>query len=127
MKTISIRQFAAVKRVAQNVNFAVTKKNKIAAEISKLKNEYDTLMAEIQSHEMGVMALTGYTSEELVTKVVEDTGKVDKEGRPIKVTKWEPREDYVVFNESTKMYEIKDRVKEENTVDTDMQSNQTWE
>ena len=32
MKTISIRQFASVKRIAQNVSPLVVKKNKIAAD-----------------------------------------------------------------------------------------------
>lgn len=112
MKTISIRQFAAVKRVAQNVNFAVTKRNKIAEQISKLNEEYNALTEEIEGHEAGILKLTGHTSEELVVKVVETTGKVDKEGRPIKVTKYEPREGVVVFNEETKVYEIHDGLEE---------------
>lgn len=112
MKTISIRQFAAVKRVAQNVNFAVTKRNKIAEQISKLNGEYNALTEEIEGHEAGILKLTGHTSEELVVKVVETTGKVDKEGRPIKITKYEPREGVVVFNEETKVYEIHDGLEE---------------
>lgn len=104
MKTISVRQFAAIKRVAQNVNFAVTKKNKIAEKIKELKEEYESLVAEIEGHEMGVLALTGHTSEELVTKVIETTDKVDKDGRPIKVTKYEPKEGAVVFDEENKVY-----------------------
>lgn len=112
MKTISIRQFAAVKRVAQNVNFAVTKRNKIAEQISKLNEEYNALTEEIEGHEAGILKLTGHTSEELVVKVVETTGKVDKEGRPIKVTKYEPKEGIVVFNEETKVYEIHDGLEE---------------
>lgn len=112
MKTISIRQFAAVKRVAQNVNFAVTKRNKIAEQISKLNEEYNALTEEIEGHEAGILKLTGHTSEELVVKVVETTGKVDKDGRPIKVTKYEPKEGIVVFNEEAKVYEIHDSVEE---------------
>lgn len=112
MKTISIRQFAAVKRVAQNVNFAVTKRNKIAEQISKLNEEYNTLTEEIEGHEAGILKLTGHTSEELVTKVVTTTDKVDKEGRPIKVTKYEPKEGVLIFNEDTKVYEIHDGLEE---------------
>lgn len=108
MKTISIRQFAAIKRVAQNVNFAVTKRNRIAEQISKLNEEYSTLEAEIEGHEAGILALTGHTSEELVTKTVENTGKIDKDGRPIKVTKYEPKEGILVFNETSRCYEIHD-------------------
>lgn len=106
-KTLTVRQFAGVKRIAQNVNPLVVKKNKIAAKIDELNAEYNALTEEIEGHEMGVKALTGgLTSEDLVVKKVEDTGKVDKEGRPVKVTKYEPKEDVVVFNEEANVYEI---------------------
>ena len=106
-KTLSVRQMATVKRVAQNVNPLVVKKNKIAAKINELNTEYNALTEEIEGHEMGIKALTGgYISEDLVVKKVEDTGKVDKEGKPIKVTKYEPREGVVEFNEETNVYEI---------------------
>lgn len=106
-KTLTIRQFATVKRVAQNVNPLVVKKNKIAAEIDKLNAEYNAKTAEIEGHEMGVKALTGgLTSEDLVVKKVEDTGKVGKDGKPVKVTKYEPKTGVVVFNEEANVYEI---------------------
>ena len=106
-KNLSVRQFATVKRVAQNVNPLVVKKNKIAAKINELNAEYNALIEEIEGHEMGIKALTGgLISEDLVIKKVEDTGKVDKDGKPIKVTKYEPKESTVTFNEETNMYEI---------------------
>lgn len=117
MRTLTVRQFAAVKRVAQNVNYAVTKKNKIAEKIALLNAELETLVAEIEGHEMGIKAISGYTSEQLVTKVVEDTGKTDKDGKVIKVTKYEPRAEVVTFNETTKLYEIKDTPVEEASVE----------
>ena len=107
MKTLSVRQFASVKRIAQNVNPLVVKKNKITAKINELNAEYNALTEEIEGHEMGIKALTGgFTSEDLVVKKVEDTGKVDKDGRPIKVTKYEPKEGVVTFNEEANVYEI---------------------
>lgn len=107
MKTLTVRQFAAVKRVAQNVNPLVVKKNKIAAKISELNEEYNAINEEIEGHEMGVKALTGgLTSEDLITKRVEDTGKVDKDGKPIKVTKYEPKEGAITFNVEANVYEI---------------------
>lgn len=107
MKTLTLRQFASVKRIAQNVNPLVVKKNKVAAKISELNAEYNALIEEIEGHEMGVKALTGgLTSEDLVVKKVEDTGKVDKANKPIKVTKYEPKEDVVVFNKESNVYEI---------------------
>ena len=107
MKTLTIRQFATVKRVAQNVNPLVVKKNKIAAKIDELNAEYNALTQEIEGHEMGIKAVTGgLVSEDLVVKKVEDTGKVDKDGKTIKVTKYEPKEGVVVFNEEANVYEI---------------------
>lgn len=107
MKTLTVRQMATVKRVAQNVNPLVVKKNKIAAKIDELNAEYNALNEEIEGHEMGIKALTGgYVSEDLVVKKVEDTGKVDKDGKPIKVTKYEPREGVVTFNEEANVYEL---------------------
>ena len=106
-KTLTVRQFAAVKRVAQNVSFAVAKKNKISAKMQELSKEYEDLTEEIEGHEMGVKALTGgLTSEDLVVKKVEDTGKVDKDGKPVKVTKYEPKAGIMVFNEEANVYEI---------------------
>ena len=56
---------------------------------------------------MGIKALTGgFTSEDLIVKRVEDTGKVDKEGKPVKVTKYEPKAGVVSFNEEDRVYEI---------------------
>ena len=107
MKTLTVRQFAGVKRIAQNVNPLVVKKNKIAAKIDELNAEYNALTEEIEGHEMGVKALTGgLTSEDLVVKKVEDTGKVDKDGKPVKVTKYEPKDGIMVFNEEANVYEI---------------------
>lgn len=106
-KTLTVRQFAAIKRVAQNVSFAVAKRDKISAKLQELSKEYGDLTKEIEGHEMGIKALTGgLTSEDLIVKRVEDTGKVDKEGKPIKVTKYEPKAGLVSFNEEDRVYEI---------------------
>lgn len=107
MKTLTVRQFASVKRIAQNVNPLVVKKNKIAAKIDELNAEYNALTEEIEGHEMGVKALTGgLTSEDLIVKKVEDTGKVDKDGRPIRKVDYIPNPNTLVFNEGTRVYEI---------------------
>lgn len=106
-KTLTVRQFASVKRVAANVNPLVVKKNKITAKIKELNTEYNALVEEIEGHEMGIRRLTGgLTSEDLTVKKVEDTGKVDKEGKPIKVTKYEPKAGVVTYNEEQNVYEI---------------------
>lgn len=127
MKTLTVRQFASIKRIAQNVNPLVLKKNKIAAKIGELTAEYNDLTKEIEGHEMGVKALTdGLISEDLVTKRVEDTGKFDKDGKPIKVTKYEPKEGVVVLNEETNLYEIHiDKPEEGSNNDTDSEEIET--
>lgn len=109
MKTVTIRQFAAVKRVAQNVNPLVTKKAKIEAKIIELLNDKDQLEQEIEGHEIGVKALTGgYTSEQLVVKKVETTDKVDKNGNPVKIVKYEFNPDRVFFDKESNVYVIKE-------------------
>lgn len=108
MKTLTVRQVAAIKRVAQNVNPLVVKKHKIAAKINELNAEYNALNEEIEGHEMGIKALTGgLMSEDLIVKKVEDTGKLDKDGKPIKATKYEPSS-MLVFNPELNVYEIKE-------------------
>lgn len=105
-KTLTVRQFAAIKRIAQNVNPLVIKKNKILNKINELNAEFNSLSEEIEGHEMGVKALTGgFTSEDLIEKKVENTGKIDKDGKPVKVTKYEPSS-MVTFNAESNTYEI---------------------
>lgn len=106
-KTLTTRQFATIKRVAQNVNPLVIKKGKIIDKITKLEEEFKALCEEIEGHEMGIKAITGgYTSENLVIKKVEDTGKTDKDGNPVKVTKYEPNPNKVFYNEELNIYTI---------------------
>lgn len=105
MKTITVRNFAAVKRTAMNVNPLVTKKNKCLAKMQELNDEILALEEEINGYEGGVIALTGHKSEELVRKVVTKIDKFDKEGKQLTKTEYVPT-DIVSFNEETKMYEI---------------------
>lgn len=113
MKRLTVRQFASIKRIAQNVNPLVVKKNKIEEKIEALQIEKECLQNEINGHEAGVQALTdGYVSEQLVKKVVETTDKVDKDGNLIKVTKYLPT-DSVIYNEEENCYYINENVTEE--------------
>ena len=118
MKTVTIRQFAAVKRVAQNVNPLVTKKAKIEAKIIELLNDKDQLEQEIEGHEIGIKALTGgYTSEQLVVKKVETTDKVDKNGNPVKIVKYEFNPNRVFFDKENNVYVIKEEESVEEKTD----------
>lgn len=89
MKEFSKFEIASIKRVAQNVSSMVIKKNKIKAQIDKLQEEYDQLVAMQEQYEAPIRTMTGgYSSEDLFERVVENTGKVDKDGKPVKVTKY---------------------------------------
>lgn len=82
-------EIAIIKRTAQNANQLVTKKKKIIDKINSLEKELESLNDMLEKYEAPIKAMTGgYTTEDLVTKVVEDTGKTDKLGHPIKTTKY---------------------------------------
>ena len=118
MKNISASQFASIKRIYMNVSPLIIKKNKLISKINELTLEIAQINDEIAGNEMGVKALTGgYSSEQLVIRTVENTGKVNSNGSAIKSTKYSPNPEYITWNEETKKYELKELVKEtpENT------------
>lgn len=89
MKEFSKFEIATIKRTAQSVASMVIKKNKIKAQLDELQAEYDQLATMQEQYEAPIKTMTGgYTTEDLVERVVENTGKVDKEGRSIKQTKY---------------------------------------
>ena len=105
MKEITTRQMAMIKRIAMNVNPLVVKKNKLISKINDLTVEIAEINDAIEGNEMGIMTITGgLSSETLITKTVTDSGKVDKNGNPIKVTKYEPNPDIVQWDENKKVY-----------------------
>ena len=107
MKEITTRQMAMIKRIAMNVNPLVVKKNKLISKINDLTVEIAEINDAIEGNEMGIKTITGgLSSEVLITKTVTDSGKVDKNGNPIKVTKYEPNFDIVKWDENKKVYII---------------------
>lgn len=89
MRKFTKFEIATIKRTAQNVNPMVTKKAKIANDILALKEEWDRLNTMQSQYEESIKTMTGgYTTEDLVVKVVETTNSVDKNGNPIKITKY---------------------------------------
>ena len=105
MKEITTRQMAMIKRIAMNVNPLVVKKNKLISKINELTTEIAEINETIEGNEMGIKTITGgLSSEALITKTVTDSGKVDKNGNPIKVTKYEPNPDIVKWDENKKVY-----------------------
>lgn len=89
MKEFSKFEIATIKRTAQNVAPLVRRKTKIKEQIAKLQEEYDLLNTQQLQWEQAIVTMTGgYTTEDLVEKVVETTSSVDKDGNPVKVTKY---------------------------------------
>lgn len=89
MKEFSKFEIATIKRTAQNVAPLVRRKTKIKEQIAKLQEEYDLLNTQQLQWEQAIITMTnGYTTEDLVEKVVETTSSVDKDGNPIKMTKY---------------------------------------
>ena len=127
MKEITTRQMAMIKRIAMNVNPLVVKKNKLISKINELTTEIAEINDAIEGNEMGIMTITGgLSSETLITKTVTDSGKVDKNGNPIKVTKYEPNTDWVKWNEDKKVYTIiedKEPVVEEDNTENSTEDN----
>ena len=83
---------ASLKRTAQNVSFLVKRKQKLQAEIAQREEELKSIQAQLDIYEAPIKEATGgYTTEDLVVRTVEITDKTDKEGKPIKVTKWSLR------------------------------------
>lgn len=89
MKKFSKFEIATIKRTAQNVNPMVSRKAKIKEQINALQAEYEQLDTMQEQYEASIKIMTGgYSSEDLVEKVIETTGVVDKNGKPVKVTKY---------------------------------------
>lgn len=85
------------------------KKAKLQKEIDektkKLKAEFDANEHEIEYLEAGIVAKFGLHPTDLVKKVIEPNGKVDKAGKPLKETKYVTTE-IVRYDEQTNEYVI---------------------
>lgn len=80
---------AAMKRTAENVNQFVGKRDRLKMKIAELQAELNGINAAIEAADAPTKAITGgFGSEDLFEKVVTDTGKVNKDGNSIKVTKF---------------------------------------
>ena len=128
MKEISVRQFASIKRIAMNVNPLVIKKNKLISKINELTVEIAEINDAIEGNEMGIKTITGgLSSEVLITKTVTDSGKVDKNGNPIKVTKYEPNPNRLQWNEEKKVYNLIPLSEEEPIVEDESENTEVSE
>ena len=128
MKEITTRQMAMIKRIAMNVNPLVVKKNKLISKINDLTVEIAEINDAIEGNEMGIKTITGgLSSEVLITKTVTDSGKVDKNGNPIKVTKYEPNPNRLQWNEEKKVYNLIPLSEEEPIVEDEPENTEVSE
>lgn len=82
-------EIATIKRTAQSVNPMVSRKAKIREQIDELQAEYEQLDAMQAQYEASIKTMTGgYTTEDLVDKIIETTGAMDRNGKPVKITKY---------------------------------------
>lgn len=80
---------ASLKRTAQNVSPLVRRKQKLQAEIAEREEEMASIQKQLDTYEAPIKEATGgYGTEDLVIRTVEVTDKMDKDGKPVKVTKW---------------------------------------
>lgn len=83
---------ANLKRTAQTVSPLVREKQKLQTEVEEKQARIATLNSQIESLDGHIRQETGgYGVEDLIVREVVNTGKVDKDGKPIKVTKWNLR------------------------------------
>lgn len=80
---------ASLKRTAQNVYPLVRRKKKLVEEIESKHQELEDVQLQLDQFEAPIAQATGgFTTEDLITRKVVDTGKKDKDGKPIKVTQY---------------------------------------
>lgn len=111
---------ASLKRTAQNVSPLVRRKQKLQAEIAEREEELKSIQVQLDTYEAPIKEATGgYGTEDLVVRTVEVTDKVDKDGKPIKVTKWNLKypETIVPVEETAETAETADAAPEAGTVE----------
>lgn len=80
---------ATVKRTAQNVYPLVRQKAKLTKTIEDAKAELESIQIQIDGFEAPIKEATGgYGTEDLVVREVTPTGKLDKNGKELKVTSY---------------------------------------
>lgn len=76
MKEFSIKEKAAMKRIAANVDGYIQKKARILAKMDNLQRELDIVQSQIDMMEAPLKAMTGgYGVLDVFTKTIVDTGK----------------------------------------------------
>lgn len=82
-------ELARLKRTAQNVEGFLKKKHKLEETIQKAQVELDSILKLIELTDAPTVAMTGYSTEDIIKKVVTVTDQLDKNSNPIKKVTFE--------------------------------------
>lgn len=113
---------ANLKRTAQMVSPMVREKDKLVDEINEKYARIDALRAQIESLNSHIRQECGYGVEDLITREVVNTGKLDKAGKPVKVTKWILKYPETIIpptEEQETPVEVEENPVEDNTMETE--------
>lgn len=113
---------ANLKRTAQMVSPMVREKDKLVDEINEKYARIDVLRAQIESLDSHIRQECGYGVEDLITREVVNTGKLDKAGKPCKVTKWILKYPETIIpptEEQENPVEVEENPVEDNTMETE--------
>lgn len=78
---------ASLKRTAQNVYPLVRQRNKLNKQIEEAQEELNSINVQLEAYQAPIKEQTGgYTTDDLISREVIDTGKTDKSGKPVKQT-----------------------------------------
>lgn len=78
---------ASLKRTAQNVYPLVRQRNKLQKQIEEAQEELNSINVQLDAYQTPIKEQTGgYTTDDLISREVIDTGKTDKSGKPVKQT-----------------------------------------
>lgn len=78
-----------IKNTAKSCYFLSKEKEKLEKEIAEKQARLEEVNAQYDEYQAPIKRMTGgYTTSQLLDRQVVDTGKVDKDGRPIKVTNY---------------------------------------
>ena len=113
---------ANLKRTAQMVSPMVREKDKLVDEINEKYARIEALRAQIESLDSHIRQECGYGVEDLITRKVVNTGKLDKAGKPVKVTKWILKYPETIIpptEEQKTPVEVEENPVEDNTMETE--------
>lgn len=79
---------ASMKNIAKNISSSVKERGKLEREIAEREARIAEINKDIEDSEAIVIRKTGYGVMDLIKREVVDSGKTDKNGKPIKYTQY---------------------------------------